>query len=180
MTEFTEAAERFRNEVNDHDYGERLTAEPAKWSQLCAAMDTLTDTAMGIQAFSMLLPTEDKGELYLRTYGLFQCMTAQQNAVICAARALQLDHLLIDRLGDIREMRDATIGHAPLKTRGKLRGSFGIVQISLTAYGFEWYPFDFETYKSGGWPRGEVFSELLKEQEEAVCDAIEILIAGMG
>jgi|GEM_PF-6017485 len=180
MIEIIEAAERFRNKVNDHDYGARLANEPAKWSQLCAAMDSLTDTAMGILAFSMLPPTENKGELYLRTYGLLQCMTAQQSAILCAAKALGLGHLLVDRLEAIREMRDATIGHAPSKTRGTLRGSFGIVQSSLTAYGFKWYPFDFERYKAGGWPRTEVFPDLLKEQEEAVYDAIEELIAGMG
>jgi hypothetical protein len=178
VTKTIEAAERFRDAVNDRDYATRLESDRPKWHQLCAAMDALTDTAMAVAAFSELPPTEHKGELYLRTYGLLQCLFVQQDAVLTAAAVLGAKCDLLDRLGTIRDMRNATIGHPAKKTRGVERGSFGIVQATLEAGGFEWYPFDLKRWEAGERPRPVVFAELIAEQERVICETLEQLVAG--
>lgn len=180
VTKTIKAAERFRDAVNDRDFATRLESDRPKWNQLCAAMDALTDTAMAVAAFSELAPTSHKGELYLRTYGLLQCLFVQQDAVRAAAAVLGCKCDLLDRLSTVRDMRNATIGHPAKKTCGVERGSFGIVQATLGKRGFEWYPFDLARWEAGERPRTVVFAELVAEQEQAICETLDRLVVELG
>lgn len=139
-------------------------------------MDAIDDTAMAMASYVSLPVTDDKGELYIRVYGLMQSLFVQQHAVVHAAEALGLDTNVLETTAEIRHMRNAAVGHPSKKNRGPERGAFGIIQASLCASSFQWYSFDLESWKNGGEPRTVEISRLIHEQEGHIIRAIEDLI----
>ena len=127
------------------DYGHdarhlsRLIADRFVWHQLWAAMDIIDDVESATTAYlDHEFPTE-KGERYLRVYGALQGLFLQQDALVDLIKAIHpaKEILQNDVLKDIREARNASIGHPTrLNRKGKL-SAHGIVQNSMTKDGFD-------------------------------------------
>ena len=176
LSKLQELSLNLRSCVEELDFAARLESKPKKWRQLCSAMDAIDDTAMAVASFSRLPESQDKGQLYLRVYGLLQCMFVQQWAVVHAAEALGLKTDVLDQTAEIRNMRNSTVGHPSKKDRPPEPGAYGIVQSTLSSFSFQWYSFDLESWQNNNEPRSVVICDLIREQETLVSSAIEDLI----
>ena len=102
-----EAERRLRDVVNRPPVQDRLMKDSRHWSQLCSSMDVIGDTEMAVTAYlGSRAHDEDRGQLYLRAYGLLQVLFVQQDAVKHAAEAIELDYSPPASLGLIREIRN--------------------------------------------------------------------------
>lgn len=161
-------------------------------------MDVIGDTELAVSAYlEMPAASNATGLLYLRAYGLLQVLFVQQDALKNLAESIGCPYSLPATLVRIRAIRNDAIGH-PSKRGGLQSKSFGIVRNSLSHAGFTLYPFDFRggmddsitvtdpdsvshegltQYPSdfggeGGF-RTVRLLDLIAEQQEAVCNAIE-------
>jgi hypothetical protein len=127
------------------DYGHdarqlpRLIADRFIWHQIWTAMNVIDDVDSATTAYLDNEFPNDIGERYLRVYGALQGLFMQQDALRDLIRAIHpaKDIRLNDVLKDIREARNASIGHpTQMKRKGGL-SAHGIVQISMHKDGFE-------------------------------------------
>jgi hypothetical protein len=127
------------------DYGHdarqlpRLFADGFTWHQLWTAMNVIDDVDSATTAYLDNEFPDDIGERYLRVYGALQGLFIQQDALRDLIRAIHpaKDIRLNDVLKDIREARNASVGHpTQMKRKGGL-SAHGIVQISTHKDGFE-------------------------------------------
>ncbi len=81
----------------------------------------------------------DHGKLYLLTYGVLQCLYAQQDAVknLCEALKIKLDYGKYQNIKKIREIRNESIGHPSKKKTGHTLSFHRIIRVSLDVKGFE-------------------------------------------
>jgi len=109
------------------------------WHQLCASMDVIEDTELAIDAFLSIENENDHGKLYLLTYGVLQCLYAQQDAVknLCEALKIKLDFGKYQSIKQIREIRNESIGHPSKKKAGDVLSFHRIMRVSLDVKGFE-------------------------------------------
>ncbi len=127
------------------DYGHdarqlpRLIADRFIWHQLWTAMDIIDDVDSAMTAYLDNEFPSDIGERYLRVYGALQGLFVQQDALLDLIRAIHpaKDIRLNDLLKDVREARNASIGHpTQLRRKGAL-SAHGIVQNSMRKGGFD-------------------------------------------
>jgi len=108
------------------------------WHQLWTAMDIIDDVESALSAYVENEFPTDVGEKYLRVYGAMQGLFLQQDALldlikaIHPARAITLN----DVLKDIREARNASVGHPTNLNRKGALSAHGIVQNSMRKDGF--------------------------------------------
>jgi len=127
------------------DYGreprqmERLFADRFAWHQLWTAMDIIDDVDSAMTAYiENEFPTAN-GERYLRVYGAMQGLFLQQDALRDLIKAIHptKDIPVNDVLKDIREARNASVGHPTQMKRKGVLSAHGIVQCSIRKAGFE-------------------------------------------
>ena len=127
------------------DYGQdprhqsRLLADRFLWHQLWTAMDVIDDVESALTAYTENeFPTE-VGEKYLRIYGVMQALFLQQDALDDLIKAIHpaKDICVKDILKDIREARNASVGHPTRFGRRGVLSTHGIVQHSMRKEGFE-------------------------------------------
>jgi len=82
---------------------------------------------------------EDVGEQYLRIYGAMQGLFLQQDALLDLIKTIHpaKDIRLNDVLKDIREARNASVGHPTQLNRKGALSAHGIVRNSMTKDGFD-------------------------------------------
>ena len=104
-----------------------------------AAMDIIEDVDSALDAYlDNEFPT-DLGERYLRIYGAMQALFLQQDALFDLVKAFHPTKEIrpTDVLKDVREARNASVGHPTrLKRKGTL-STHGIVQNSMDKDGFD-------------------------------------------
>ncbi len=128
-----------RNYTQDPRHLPRLLADQFVWNQLCTALDIIDDAESALTAYTDNdFPTQT-GEKYLRIYGAMQGLFLQQDALLDLIKAIHPAKKISvkDILKDIREARNASVGHP---TRLGLKPPFsthGIVQHSMRKEGFE-------------------------------------------
>jgi hypothetical protein len=127
------------------DYGHnprhltRLMSNRFVWHQLWTAMDIIDDVESALTAYVENEFPSGVGEKYLRVYGAMQGLFLQQDALldlikaIHPARAITLN----DVLKDIREARNASVGHPTNLNRKGALSAHGIVQNSMHKSGFD-------------------------------------------
>lgn len=99
------ASQIFTENSDRHEFNQDLI-----WS----SMDTIEDTQLAIDAFSSITPTSNKGNEYLRVYGLFQAMYMQQDAINSLAKGLNISPTKIknnERAQKVRQLRNKYFGH---------------------------------------------------------------------
>jgi hypothetical protein len=102
-------------------------------------MDVIDDVDSALTAYLENEFPDDIGEKYLRIYGALQGLFIQQDALLDLIKAIHpaKDIRLNDVLKDIREARNASVGHpTQLKRKGVL-SAHEIVQNSMRKDGFE-------------------------------------------
>jgi hypothetical protein len=112
-------------------------------------MDTIDDVESALQAYvANDFPTEN-GERYLRIYGVMQGLFLQQDALlnlikaINPAKKIELNDVLVD----IREARNAAVGHPTEMKRNGTLSAHSIIQHSMRKEGFELHSYPWKDGK---------------------------------
>lgn len=120
-----------------------LRSDPAKFAQMCSALDVLGDTEMALDAYLDRPPrSREHGTLYLRAYGVLQALVLQQDAVVHLADSLGIAYTAGSTLKVIREIRNNSVGHPTRRGSPPGRAFNHIVRVSLTHVGFSLLTFD--------------------------------------
>ena len=162
----------FVNEPRKH-YG--LFQDKPMFFQLSSSMDVIEDTELAIQAYAKKEFGEDnrKGNLYLAIYGLLQAIYVQQDAIMNLSESLGIPERTIfsyDRLVEIRNIRNDTIGHPTKRDYGnknkdkRKRLSYHFMTwLSLSKNGFDLLSFSNEdSHESRHISTGELISDQRK------------------
>jgi hypothetical protein len=117
----------------------RLFASRFVWHQLWTAMDVIDDVEAAMTAYLEREFPKDTGEKYLRVYGVLQGLFLQQDALFDLIRAIHPTKGIAvnDVLKDVRDARNASIGHPTQMKRQDVLSAHGIVQHSICKDGFE-------------------------------------------
>lgn len=134
-----DAIGELRDVVNQTRRQQVLRRDEPRWNQLCSAMDVIGDTSMAVQSHASQKDTRDKGQLYLRTYGVLQALKMRQDAVLDLCRALGSSRGQGDFPGleEVRNARVSVAGHPTRKQRDKRTGPHFLIQMSLRRDSFE-------------------------------------------
>jgi hypothetical protein len=102
-------------------------------------MDVIDDVDSAMTAYLENEFPDDTGEKYLRIYGALQGLFIQQDALLDLVRAIHPAKgiRLNDVLKDIREARNASVGHPTQMRRKGVLSAHGIVQHSMCKDGLE-------------------------------------------
>jgi hypothetical protein len=133
------------------------------WNQLCSSLDVIEDSDLAIDAYINSEFGKDDGEKYLRLYGVLQALFLQQDAVTNLCESLGLPNNLITnpKLGEIRDIRNDSIGH-PTK-RGNYKSYHFISRVSIIKSGFQLISY-YENNKTKF--RDVLVIDLVKEQRK--------------
>jgi len=131
-------AKEIRRFINGPRMSHILRQNVENWNQICSSLDVIEDTEEAIRAFDPT-PTnrqvlrEDMGKRYLALYGVLQAMFLQQDAVFHLCESLSTAHELSQYplLDDIRDVRNASIGHPTKRTKQKKRSHHFLSRISM-------------------------------------------------
>ncbi len=119
------------------------------WNILCSAMDVIGDTTLAIQDFLDQGIGQDKGEKYLRLYGLLQAVYLQQDATMSLYKIIKRlfdtqnnlkdwEKFSVEKWELLRRYRNLSVGH-PIECKtfdkGATKRSF-ISRTSLSSDGF--------------------------------------------
>ncbi len=117
---------------------ERLYSARFDWHQLWTALDIIDDVDLAIRAYVDADFPSTPGEQYLRVFGIFQALFVQQDAlrhfveVILPGSSI----VLVDVLKDVREARNASVGHPSELKRGGEVSTHGINRSTMGKDGF--------------------------------------------
>jgi hypothetical protein len=159
---------KIRRFICDGRKNHELRQDKADFSQLCSSLDVIEDSEQAIAAFQETDFGKNVALGYLATYGLLQSLFLQQDAVthLCEALGVQLDRHKYPSLSEIREIRNASVGH-PTKQGGKNRPrAFNhISQASMSREGF-----DLLTFKENGQYENKAVDlcKLIADQQSAI------------
>lgn len=108
-------------------------------SQLKSCLDAIGDSELAIAAYSAGEFGVSDGVRYLAVYGLLQALFIQQDAVRYLCESLGMPNPLNNypRLKEIREIRNASIGHPTKKDRPKPTSYHFISRPTLRRSGFQ-------------------------------------------
>jgi hypothetical protein len=124
---------------------ENIKRHGLNWDLLWAAVDTIEDTQLAIDAYEVGTDEQLKqGEEYLKVYGLFQTMFVQQDAIKHIAEGLKLPKVSIwddSEASAVRTIRNKYFGHhkhtnkdAPTTYHGISRMTVGTGTIKAWTY----------------------------------------------
>lgn len=98
------------------------------WNQLCSSLDVIEDTDIAFDDYMGTEFPESIGRQYLVVYGLLQSLFVQQDAVDHLVESLGLSMLSAsERLIDIRDIRNKSIGHPTKEGIGKGEKSYHFI-----------------------------------------------------
>lgn len=176
-----EVTERIRSLINEPKKQHALLKQEDLWSQLCSSLDAIEDCAHAIAAYSGGEVSASKGAHYLAVYGLLQALYLQQDAVFHLCESLGVKKTVGEwvgvhpRLGEIREIRNASAGHPTKKDRPKsLLTTYNFIsQATMSLNGF-----DLLTWDSAGKFQSRCVSipNLINNQREEVSGILDSLI----
>lgn len=154
VEELFDLVRRMRAYVNDARVHAALFSDQPRYSRACSAMDMIEDTAQALRSYLALPVTDsDHGTSYLIVFGVLQVLYVQQDAVFWLCESLGFPRSVAclpgpekwihgpgnDRLSAVRSLRNSSIGHPVWRNKGpeSERGSYFIIQMSLSAGGFQ-------------------------------------------
>ena len=138
MATMRELSRWIRDYGHDPRHQHRLIANTRVWYQLWTAMDIIDDVDSAMDAYLDNEFPAEIGERYLRLYGAMQGLFLQQDALADLIKVIHpaKEVLRNDVLKDVRDARNASVGHpTQLRRNGEL-STHGIVQNSMTKNGF--------------------------------------------
>ena len=137
ITEINQLTESVRNHINTHRYQVVLLENSDKWNQICSSLDVIGDSLLAIEAYQVAEYPNNGGLKYIYTYGVLQALFILQDAVTHLSEAFEISSQASQVLLDIRNMRNAAIGH-PTKQDYKGQRYYNYIsRITMTKSGFE-------------------------------------------
>lgn len=156
-----------RSLVNEGREHYELTQNKGMFSQVCSSLDAIEDSEQAITAFGRSDFGEDVALGYLVIYGVLQATFLQQDAVwnLCDAIGVPKDKAAYPSLAELREIRNASIGHPTKQDHKKPTAYSHITQLTMSIRGF-----DLLTFKADGScePRHVDLPRLLADQRQAI------------
>ena len=148
-----------------------LRQDKGKFSQVCSSLDVIEDAEQAITAFGRSEFGKDVPLGYLVIYGVLQAAYLQQDAVknLCEVLNIPQGKSANPLLTELREIRNASVGHPTKQDRKKPTAYSHITQISMSVRGF-----DLLTFKADGSyeSRRVDLSRLITEQRQAIGDIL--------
>lgn len=137
IAEINQLTESVRNHINTHRYQVVLLEDSGKWNQICSSLDVVGDSLLAIESYHDEQYPDNTGLKYVYTYGVLQALFLLQDAVRHLAEAFAITYHSSQVLLDIRNMRNAAIGH-PTKQDHKGRRYYNYIsRISMSKNGFD-------------------------------------------
>jgi hypothetical protein len=134
VNELTEAV---RSHINTHRYQAALLDDSKTWNQICSSLDVIGDSLYAVQSYDSEQYPKDVGLKYIYTYGLLQALFLMQDALRHLSEAFGIPFELTATLKEIRNFRNASIGH-PTKQDQKGRRYYNYIsRISMSKAGFD-------------------------------------------
>ena len=137
ITEINQLTESVRNHINTHRYQVVLLENSDKWNQICSSLDVIGDSLLAIESYQDAEYPKDSGLKYIFTYGVLQALFILQDAVSHLSEAFEISSQSSQVLLDIRNMRNASIGHPTKQDHKGQRYYNYISRITMTKNGFE-------------------------------------------
>jgi hypothetical protein len=137
ITEINQLTELVRNHINTHRYQTVLLKDSGNWNQICSSLDVVGDSLLAIESYHEEKYPDDIGLKYVYTYGVLQALFLLQDAVRHLSEAFAITYHPSQVLLDIRNMRNAAIGHPTKQDHKGQRYYNYISRISMTKNGFD-------------------------------------------
>jgi hypothetical protein len=163
--------QEIRNFINEGRKTYSLGQDKGKFSQVFSSLDVIEDAELAIAAFGRSEFDKEVGLGYLLIYGVLQAAIVQQDAVkhLCDALGILWDRRNCQSLTEIREIRNASIGHPSKQDHITPTAYNHITRISMSIHGF-----DLLTFKADGSyeSRRVELSKLIEEQRQAIVNIL--------
>jgi len=137
ITEINQLTEMVRNHINTHRYQVLLLKDSGNWNQICSSLDAVGDSLLAIESYIKEEYPVNIGLKYVYTYGVLQALFLLQDAVRHLSEAFAITYQPSQVLLDIRNMRNAAIGHPTKQDHKGQRYYNCISRISMTKNGFD-------------------------------------------
>lgn len=137
ITEINQLTESVRNHINTHRYQVVLLEDSGNWNQICSSLDVVGDSLLAIESYHEGMYPDDFGLKYVYTYGVLQALFLLQDAARHLSEAFAISYQPSQALLDIRNMRNAAIGHPTKQDHKGQRYYNYISRISMTKNGFD-------------------------------------------
>lgn len=135
--EINELSESVRDHINTHRYQSVLLDDSKTWNQICSSLDVIGDTLYAVDSYDAEEFPEDVGLKYIYTYGILQALFLMQDALRHLSEAFNISYELTETLKEIRNTRNASIGHPTKQDQKGKRYYNYISRISMTKFGFD-------------------------------------------
>ncbi len=167
-----------RTLVNEARKHHELSQDKGKFSQMCSSLDVIEDSEQAITAFENLDFGEDVAFGYLVVYGVLQAAYLQQDALwnLCDALGINVYPSSCQSLKDLREVRNASVGHPTKQNHKKSTAYSHISQITMDVHGF-----DLLTFSDDGSCRSNRVDlpKLIIEQRRAINDTLPKIVEAL-
>jgi len=134
VNELTDAV---RSHINTHRYQTALLNDSKTWNQICSSLDVIDDSLYAVYSYDAEQYPEDIGLKYIYTYGLLQSLFLMQDALRHLSEAFGIPFELTPTLKQIRNFRNASIGHPTKQDQNGKRYYNYISRISMSKSGFD-------------------------------------------
>ena len=132
-----ELTESVRDHINTHRYQSVLLDNSKTWNQICSSLDVIGDSLYAVESYVEEEYPEDVGLKYIYTYGILQALFLMQDALRHLSEAFDISFELTDTLKEIRDFRNASIGHPTKQDQKGQRYYNYISRISMSKMGFD-------------------------------------------
>jgi len=126
-----------RDHINTHRYQSVLLKDSNAWNQICSSLDVIGDTLCAIESYQSEPFPDNVGLKYISSYGILQALFIQQDALRHLSEAFGIDYKENAVIKEIRENRNAAIGHPTKQTRKGSKYYNHISRISISKSGFD-------------------------------------------
>lgn len=143
MNEVQELESEIRKLINLPRKHALLRESAAVFGMCCSALDVIGDTELALEAYMAAdSPMERQdlhsvGSLYITIYGILQVLYVQQDAVKNLAKSLRLPYKHSDAIREVREVRNAAVGHPTLQNHATPHAFNHISRITMCQDGFQ-------------------------------------------
>lgn len=137
IAQINQLTELVRNHINTHRYQSILLNDSSTWNQICSSLDVVGDSLLSTESYHKEKYPDDLGLKYIYTYGVLQALFLLQDAVRHLSEAFAIKHQSSQILLDIRNMRNAAIGHPTKQDHKGQRYYNYISRTSISKNGFD-------------------------------------------
>lgn len=137
VAEINTLSDSVREHINTHRYQSVLLDDSKTWNQICSSLDVIGDSLYAIESYDAEEFPEDIGLKYIYTYGILQALFLMQDALRHLSEAFDISYELTETLKEIRNIRNASIGHPTKQDQKGKRYYNYISRISMEKSGFD-------------------------------------------